>query len=1353
MVCLLCLLIVPSALAQTQSPAPAPPTLQPVSALRFRHLTTEDGLPNNRIEAILQDRQGFLWFGTTDGLARYDGYRFVTYKHRPDTPNSLSNNLVSALVEDAMGMLWIGTREGGLNRLDPRTDTFTRYPASPDRPHDGGVRQVTALAVDAAGPLWIGTATHQLYRFEPATGVFTAYPLVPCGPSTPVERLLLQPSGRLWILTGGVLSVELQTGQVVCHLPAPGPPPGRPAAGPPGPPPLRVSDLSETASGQVWLATNSGLYKFAPQTAQLTPYRPAAHRVVAPLPPSSGPGAPPPAFHYTALYHHPKGLLWIGTAVDGLLVFDPQTEQFVAHYTHLPVHPESPSSAPATRIARSRDEVLWVGTGFGGVDVLDLWQTQFTFYRRDPLRQTSFLDRPIRALTEDTAGRLWLGAAHFLTRFDPQTGVAQHYNPSTGPRPPASPAAVDVNAIYADPTGNLWFDGIDGLYRFEIATEAFHAYRPSEVPTFAPFVIGAMAADHEHNFWLLTAMDNTLYFFETASQRFTAWRHNPQDPTSVGRAQLRAVAVTQDGDVWVGGVGYLGHLHRRTGRFQHYYADPGQPGTLPASSIRAIHEDRQGHLWLASNAGLTRFVRASATFTHYTEADGLPSNLVECVLDDAVGHVWISTARGLSRFQPQTGVWRHYDASDGLQGNTFTACARGQQGKLLFGGNNGLTTFVPEQLTDRPYPPPVVLTDLQVFNQPVPVGGANALLAAPIWHTPALTLRHDQTVVSLEFAALSYAAPEHNRYRYILEGFEPQWNPVGSQRRFVTYTSLPPGRYTFRVQGSNDDGVWGTQEATLRLTITPPWWATWWCRSGVTLGGLGLMLGGVRWRVRHIQARNRLLALQVAERTEALAHSNQALAEAKERAEAASQAKSEFLANMSHELRTPLNGILGYAQILQRQPEVLPQQRDGLSTIYNSGKHLLTLINDVLDLAKIEVRRLELFPAPLPLPALLHGIVEMMQLAARQKGIELAYTADDHVPPYILADEKRLRQVLLNLVGNAVKFTERGQVTFCVSVLTPPPDQADTTTLRFAVQDTGIGLAAEHVERIFQPFEQVGSAAQRAAGTGLGLTISQQLVTLMGSRIHVQSTLGEGSTFWFEATFPQLLQPYAVPVSVPRQLRGYQGPRRRLLVVDDRLENRRVLADLLQPLGFDVVLAHNGQEGVAQAHATQPDALLLDLVMPVMSGVEAVHILRSTPALAHIPIIAVSASAHDMDREASRRAGCDAFVPKPVDADELLAVLQQLLGLEWVYDAEPADAGAPAHDVSLTDAAMLPPPREDLEIVYELARLGNMGRLREHAQYLENLAVDYRPFAQAVRRLADEFDDEQIQKLVQQFLT
>ncbi len=454
------------------------------------------------------------------------------------------------------------------------------------------------------------------------------------------------------------------------------------------------------------------------------------------------------------------------------------------------------------------------------------------------------------------------------------------------------------------------------------------------------------------------------------------------------------------------------------------------------------------------------------------------------MLEDGQGQLWLSTAKGITRFTPQTGALRNYDMADGLQGNEFTTAGRGARGEMFFGGQNGLTAFFPEQIADRPFQPPVVLTDIKLFNRAVEIGG-DSILHRSIWDTQAISLRYNQNIVSFEFAALGYAAPEHSHYRYMLEGFEQEWNEVGSDRRFVTYTALPPGQYTFRVQGSNDDGIWSEQQAALGISVTPPWWATWWFRLLAVVVLLGTALAGYTWRTHAITQRNRFLEAQVQERT-------QQLLVAKEQAEAVSHAKSEFLANMSHELRTPLNGILGYAQILQRSSPLSILQRDGLQTIYQSGKHLLTLINDVLDLAKIEARRLELAPHEVHLSTFLAGIADIISMAAHQKSLLFIYEPQPNLPQWIEADEKRLRQVLLNLLGNAVKFTERGQVTLRVSVasgqLPAAHDSADhgPLTIRFEVQDTGVGITPAEVEQIFQPFEQAGdeSSARLAPGWG-----------------------------------------------------------------------------------------------------------------------------------------------------------------------------------------------------------------------------------------------------------------------------
>src|SRR4051794_1165586 len=469
------------------------------------------------------------------------------------------------------------------------------------------------------------------------------------------------------------------------------------------------------------------------------------------------------------------------------------------------------------------------------------------------------------------------------------------------------------------------------------------------------------------------------------------------------------------------------------------------------------------------------------------------------------------------------------------------------------------------------------------------------------------------------------------------------------------------------------------------------------------------------------------------------------LVEAKERAEVASEAKSAFLASMSHELRTPLNGILGYAQILQRDSMLDNRQIAGLNVIQRSGEQLLMLINDILDFAKSEAGKLELYLTDIQLARFLRTVAEIINVKASEKRLDFICDLAPDLPDWVRADEKRLRQALLNLLSNAVKFTESGQVSLRVS-LSPP------TRLRFEVRDTGIGIGAEQLEAIFQPFEQAGAAQHRIGGTGLGLAISRQYARLMGGDIQVESRIGQGSAFWFELELPVVET--KLTAALPEWgVTGYRGPRRKVLVVEDVAENRAVVVEMLGHLGFEMIEAVNGREGLKKAQALLPELILMDIVMPEMDGLEATRRLRQLPDFKDLPIIAISASASMEDEEISLAAGVNAFLPKPVGLDRLLTQIAVLLKLDWTYEFLAAEflVASPFPDTRRVGPLIIPPARE-MDILLRLAQEGDMRGLLRQATKLTELDERYLPFANQLRLLAQRFESKAILKFVERYL-
>ena len=796
--------------------------------LTFAHLTTADGLSQNTVIDILQDRRGFMWFATGDGLNRYDGNTFVVYKHNPKDPATISDNFIRDLLEDDHGYLWVAAYPG-VNKFDPTTERSTRYLHDPHNRNSLGGDSVESIARDSRGSLWFGTSENGLDKFDPVTETFTHYRNDSEGQFVGRITHVIEDSRRdIWFVGDrGLFHLDPRTGRMT-----------RRAAALDG---LSADHVREDEVGNFWMLAYSpivGLVKYERETERLTKY---------PL----GTGAT--GLASSKLLGDGANGFWVPSSL-GLYYFDRRTQQLARVFRHDEANPNSLNDNAVVSLCRDQTGLLWVGTEKGGINLLNFQQEQFGHYVHAPRDARSLSAGRVTAIHEEPNGVLWIGFfPRALDRLDPKTGKITHYVPGPGGGNGLSKGG-DLNSIYKDARGYLWLGGwAGGLDRFDERTGRFQHYGhdPGDPDSLMSDNVLSIHGDRGGQLWV--GQFGGVSSFDPATDRFTNYR---PDPTNVASLAYSVSAIYRDrsGTLWLGTLGgVLSRFDDDTKRFVNYAPDPLDEHKLHGGSIGGIREDRAGTLWLVSGTGLYRYDRRSETFTRYTDNQGLPTNDIMGLLEDGAGRLWLSSKRGISRFDPRTDTFRNYDVSDGLPGDEFSrsCCEQGRDGEMFFCGSDGISTFFPEEIRDNPHVPPVLITSFKIFNKPVPIRSGSVLEKA-IPYVDALTLSHEDNVFSFEFAALSYANPHKNRYRYRLESLEPGWNEVGSRQRLATYTNLDPGKYVFRVQGSNSDGVWNEEGVSLPILITPPWWRTTWFRAFCVGLFLALLWAAHLFRMRQL---------------------------------------------------------------------------------------------------------------------------------------------------------------------------------------------------------------------------------------------------------------------------------------------------------------------------------------------------------------------------------------------------------------------------------------------------------------------------------------------------------------------
>jgi len=1298
------------------------------NTLYFEHLSVEDGLPHTAVHSILQDPLGFMWFATDEGLAKYDGYKFHVYNHKPTNPNSLSESNILSLYQDSHANLWVTTLNHGINKFNPKTEIFVHYRHDESNPHrvSSSRNMICNIYEDQRGHLWFGTADGGLNRFDPDTEQFTAYQHDKNDPNTlshnHISYIYPDPYGQwLWIGTQyGLNQFEPKTGQTIRYI--------------------DDNDFSNNIIHAIyispdqkwmWVGTEHGLNRVNRHDGTIKRY--IHHK-----------DKPESLSHnfVSVIYPANNGQLWIGTSGGGLNLFNPNTDNFVRYQSDINSS-FTLSDDTINSIFKDKTGTLWIGTILGGLNKLDPQRKKFHLYQHNPNNLNSLTISDLFGMHIDRQGIVWIGTTGGgLNKFDPMTEQFTRYQHDKNQ--PQSLSHNFVHPILEDSQGFIWVGTWGGgLNKFDPQTETFTHYQqnPDDPHSLSGNRVRAIVEDDLGNLWIGTHFNGVNKF---DGQYFTHYRHQPGDHASLIDDNIWNIFKDSRGNLWISTGHGFEWFNPKTEQFVHYQHDDNNLNSLSNNAVQNVYEDKQGILWLTTQQGINKFDPKTKQFTHYFKTDGLPHNRIQSILGDNQGYLWITTIKGMARFNPQTETFKTYDINDGLQGDFFRAWAYAKHpnGELYFGGSNGLNRFNPTEITDNHHQPPVVLTDFLLFNEPVPIGDGS-VLNTHISELDSITLTHDLSAFSFEFAGLNYTSSIKNQYVYKMEGFDKDWTKTDAQRRFATYTNLDAGTYTFRVKASNNDGVWNEQEKSIKVIILPPWWETLWFRGIVFMLVISIIFGGFWWRVNLIKRQKRQLEIQVDERTRELRESQKA-------AEAANQAKSTFLANMSHELRSPLNAILGFAQIMTRSQRLDKENQENVGIISRSGEHLLNLINQVLDLSKIEAGRTTINENHFDCYRLLDDLEDMFHLKADDKHLQLLFERELSVPQYLYTDELKLRQVLINLLNNALKFTIEGGITVRINSKTIETElKQQRAIIEFAVEDTGPGIAPDELDELFTAFVQTSTGKQSQEGTGLGLPISRKFVQLMGGDMIVTSEVGRGSTFQFQIQC-QLSESTQIKQSAHEKriiALAPNQPRYRILIVDDKWTNRQLLIKLLNPLGFELKEAENGQQAIAVWEEWEPHLIWMDMRMPVMDGYTATQQIKAHIKGQATAIVALTASVLEEERAVVLSAGCDDFLRKPFKEHDIFDIMHKQIGVEYIYDEPTQTSAIKSQKNELTPDNLATLPAELLARFEEATELSEPDLIES---IINEIRVQSPNLANGLAELAEMFDYDAILDLIQQ---
>ena len=1103
--------------------------------LRFEHIGIEEGLSNENVTAILQDSRGYIWFGTFGGLYKYDGYSFTKYRFDPLDSNSLSQNLIYTIFEDKYGAIWVSTFEG-LCKFDRATEKFTRYKPSPKArfadPNIGAINE------DSDGMMWVGNHSGGLCRFDRQTGKFLpenfdlGFRKLP-GDETSlhdgINCIYKDRAGTLWVGNRtGLHKINLTASQT-----------GKPSTvsinhirNHPGNPNSlssnTVSTIFEDKAGIIWIATNNGLNSLDKKTGQIKRYLNDPKNIQSI---SSNNLAD---WGGSGIKEDRDQNLWIGTS-KGLNKLNKDRTVFTA-YLHNPNDVYSISADIINVLEIDKAGILWAGSWYGKLNKVNLNERGFGLRRNDPNNINSLSSNEVTSIVEDSSGIIWIGTyTGGLNRWDRKTNQFTHFR--HGPANAKTLRYDAIHAILEDRHGHLWICNGDVLSLLNKQTGTFTHYNSNEGnhKDEDQLVIYSITEDRQGLIWLGTG--NGIKNFDEKTGRFKHYYHSKTDSTGI--SDYTAIAIFSDSrdNIWVGyGSIATDRLNKLTGRFTHYKHDPHDTASISSNIVSSFYEDAKGNIWLGTSAGgLCYFDYQTGKFKTYTDKHGLADNTIFSILEDNKNHLWLGTQNGLSQFDPVTKTFINYDFKDGLQSNVFAAGHRnrgarfrGRDGTLYFGGSNGFNFFDPQELKSNSTIAPVVITQFKLFDKLVK--GAN--------ESNKIVLDYDENYFPFEFSSLSFYNPSKNQYAYQLEGVDKDWVYSGS-RRYAGYTNIEPGSYTFKVKGTNNDGVWNEEGTSITIIIKPPWWLTWWayCFYGACFIAAIFMIDRYQRKrvINKERERTREKELQQAHEIEKAYHELKTTQAQLIQSEKMASL-GELTAGIAHEIQNPLNFVNNFSELNKELVDELEEEIDNGN--YNDVKAIAKNIKDNEEKINHHGKRAD---------AIVKGMLQHSQVSSGQKEptdinkladeyLRLAYhglrakdksfnatlkTDFDESIGNINIIPQDIGRVVLNLINNAfyaVQIKQREapslyEPTVSISTKLLITPLGDGGKVLISVNDNGNGIPQKILDKIFQPFFTTKPTGQ---GTGLGLSLAYDIIKAHGGELKVETKEGEGAEFIIE---------------------------------------------------------------------------------------------------------------------------------------------------------------------------------------------------------------------------------------------